>query len=329
MTPQRAKTILSSTVKVLVAIALLYVVFGSGKIDLSKLGHLFTLQLGLPLLVLIVFNLYFASERWRVLLSSQGFPSTRTEIVRLTLIGSFFNYAIPGGVGGDVVKGFYFVRNHPSAKVKAAMTILLDRLIGLFSMNLMGLSSLLLYPDLIAERHEMKIILFFLSATFLGFCAAWALIFSRRIYESALNKKLSQILSRSQKLHDLYQVLCEYRHHKGAFIKAVGLSVFTQSLAILFFVLIGNYFNYQFTALNYLFAVPVGYIITAIPVSPAGIGVGQAAFYYLFNVVSGEKTDFGAIAISMVQVMTFGLSLIGAYFYIRMKKPQDKITEIA
>ena len=167
MDSSRLKTFVISTAKILVAIGLLYLVFGSGKIDLSKLGHLFTLQLGLPLFVLIVLNLFFASERWRVILSSQGFGAPRTEVVKLTLIGTFFNYAIPGGVGGDVVKGFYFVRSHPTAKLKAAMTILLDRLIGLFSMNLMGLSALLLYPDLIAARNEMKIILFFLSATFL------------------------------------------------------------------------------------------------------------------------------------------------------------------
>ena len=33
----------------------------------------------------------------------------------------------------------------------------------------------------------------------------------------------------------------------------------------------------------YFFLVPVGTVVQALPISPAGIGVGQAAFFFLFN----------------------------------------------
>ncbi|MNU01394.1 hypothetical protein D3C72_2447830 [compost metagenome] len=68
---------------------------------------------------------------------------------------------------------------------------------------------------------------------------------------------------------------------------------------------------------------------TAIPISPAGVGVGQAAFYFLFNVYTGTETELGPTVITAYQVGMFVLSLWGAFFYLRRKEklPDNQETQ--
>ena len=71
----------------------------------------------------------------------------------------------------------------------------------------------------------------------------------------------------------------------------------------------------------YVFAVPLGLIATALPISPAGVGVGQVAFSYLFDWSTGVKSAIGSNLITAHQIVTFFLSLSGGVFYLRRPKP--------
>jgi hypothetical protein len=66
----------------------------------------------------------------------------------------------------------------------------------------------------------------------------------------------------------------------------------------------------------FFFVAPLGFVLSAIPISPAGIGLGQAAFFFLFNAYLGQKTSIGPTCITVLQFATFCLSLFGLVFYI-------------
>ena len=53
--------------------------------------------------------------RWYYLLRAVGVPATYWESVRLSYIGFFFNSAVPGLTGGDLVKAFYIARQSPGS----------------------------------------------------------------------------------------------------------------------------------------------------------------------------------------------------------------------
>ena len=72
-----------------------------------------------------------------------------------------------------------------------------------------------------------------------------------------------------------------------------------------------------------LFAVPMGFLITAIPIAPAGIGVGQVGFSYLFQAYLDRPTQFGATAITAYQLTVVCWALVGALLYLRRKKPKE------
>jgi uncharacterized membrane protein YbhN (UPF0104 family) len=58
---------------------------------------------------------------------------------------------------------------------------------------------------------------------------------------------------------------------------------------------------------------------TAIPISPAGVGIGQAAFFFLFNEYLGHESDLGSVVITTYQIAQFILSLSGAIFNLARK----------
>lgn len=80
-----------------------------------------------------------AAWRWERLLHVQGIFLGRLRLMTLLLIGLFFNFFIPGGTGGDVVKVFYLIKEAPGRKTAAVLSVLIDRIVGLFSLIIMAL----------------------------------------------------------------------------------------------------------------------------------------------------------------------------------------------
>ncbi len=72
-----------------------------------------------------------------------------------------------------------------------------------------------------------------------------------------------------------------------------------------------------------LFAVPMGFLVTALPIAPAGVGVGQVAFAYLFQAYLQSDTQFGANSITAYQLSAVAWAIVGAFLYLRRKKPKE------
>jgi len=75
-----------------------------------------------------------SATRWQILLRVQGFRLSFRRVLSLTMIGVFFNFFIPGGTGGDAVKMFYLVQETPGRRGTAILSVVVDRLIGLFAL---------------------------------------------------------------------------------------------------------------------------------------------------------------------------------------------------
>jgi len=65
--------------------------------------------------------------------------------------------------------------------------------------------------------------------------------------------------------------------------------------------------------MSYFLLVPLGLLLTAIPVSPAGLGVGQVAFLALFHWVG---TSQGANLFTLYMASYVVINLTGALLYL-------------
>jgi glycosyltransferase 2 family protein len=316
----KLKTLSLSLLKLLLAAGLITWLVSSGKVDFLALKELLEpkwIAIGLSIVCL---NWFFAALRWKILLKTQGINLSYFEVMRLTMIGGFFNFVIPGGVGGDVVKGFYIARENPNERIKSIISIAIDRLLGLFSMVLMALFVLIYDIKFVLTRPELTIITISLSIVFILFMVFWVLIFSRRFVSKGWVERVLSRLPLSHSTTKIYRAFAEYKDAKNAFFKAILCSFISQFFSILFFIFAAHALNFTDISLHsFFFVVPIGFMITAIPISPAGVGVGQAAFYFLFNLVISSPSAVGAMTITALQIFNFIFGLFGAFFYITSK----------
>ena len=93
---------------------------------------------------LLAVLLYFIAQtllacRWVLLLRVQGVFISQFQAIRLTYMGLFYNNFMPGAVGGDLLKGWYITHHSEKhRRVEAAVTVFVDRIVGLIGMILVA-----------------------------------------------------------------------------------------------------------------------------------------------------------------------------------------------
>jgi glycosyltransferase 2 family protein len=109
-----------------------------------------------------------------------------------------------------------------------------------------------------------------------------------------------------------------YRNYPRVLLHAALLSFISQTFQILIFIAMAIWLGVtELSIADYLFLVPVGLVLTSIPISPAGVGVGQVAFYYLFNLALGKTSPVGPATVTAFQLSQIAWGLVGAVLYIQ------------
>lgn len=323
---KHTKKLLVQFFKILFSAAIIFWLIQSDKLNFSALKNLLNPAMAAMAVCLVLLNLFLASERWRTLIRSQGLKVGAFPVFKLSLIGSFFNFAMPGGVGGDVIKAFYFNRTQHSSnsKVIAVTSVLMDRVLGLFAMILLALLVMIYDLKHVFTIPALNTLFWFILGLFVAFVIALALIFSPGVYNSGALKQVIEKLPLAHKFMKLYESMHLYGKDGTRFATVITLSLLSQFCSIVFLILAGQAAGFtDIPATTYFLVAPLGYMATAIPVSPAGVGVGQAAFYFLFNIYLGETSEVGPTVITAFQVTMFVVSLLGAFFYLRIKERVD------
>ena len=320
-TVTQAGKALRTVAKIAFAAALIFWMIHTGVLDFHALAKLASPGILSFCLACVFLQLYICNYRWLVLLRAQGFASSMRETMPLTLIGMFFNFFMPGGVGGDVVKGYYLLQDHPDKKFAGAVSIFMDRMIGFFIMIGTAFVAIFFSLGFVMQSREMQTIALGVAALFLGFFVFYFLSLSKLLQNTWAGKLLFTVIPGGKKIHRLYEVLHSYRKSPRALVVTALVSVLNQMLMIVFVYVIGQALSIDIPLRIYCFLVPLGSVVQALPLSPAGIGVGQAAFLFLFNLYLGRESVLGPTAMTAMQATNFFWGLTGAFFYLQRKKP--------
>lgn len=319
----KLKTAGFAALKIILAVGLVTWIVKRGGLDPNALKVALEPKAFLILGLLVFVQIVFANARWLVLLKGQGFPTNTKQTLPLTLIGMFFNYAMPGSVGGDIIKGYYLAQDYPDKKLSSGVSVFMDRLIGLFVMVFSGAIAVLAFRErLVGDRRLMAIATgaLALTAVFLVFLA---ISLSRRLqsplrfFTAALRR-----VPGHKVIHEIYHAMHSYRYRTFELSIAVLLSVINQILLIAFFYFAAQLLGEPDIPLStFWFCIPIGLVATSAPITPAGVGVGQAVFFFLFEATLGHPSQVGSVGITLLQVFQFLLGLVGAFFYLRRGAP--------
>lgn len=318
----KIKQTLTTTAKVAFAAALIYWMIRKGAIDFDVFMRLAT-PLMVTFGVVATFGQIFINNyRWLCLMRGQGFESSVRLTMPLSLIGMFFNFVMPGGVGGDVIKGYYLLQQHPKQKFAAAVSIFMDRVMGFFVMSATAFFALFLNWQAVARSHELRAIALGVAGLFIGFLVFFFISLSKVLQKKSIARILFDSLPGGQKLRRIYDTLHSYHKAPSALVMASALSLGNIGIMVVFCYVVGLSMGVTELPFSmYCFLVPIGVIVQALPISPAGIGVGQAAFFFLFNLSLGKESQIGPTAITTMQILQFVWGIVGAFFYLQRKKP--------
>lgn len=307
--------------KILVAVALITFLVKSGHLDPKDLWALMTISNVCLALALVGLSTAVAAWRWVLLLNSRGFQIGFFYGLSLYLIGIFFNYALPGAVGGDVVRGYYLVADFPKQKLDAILSILIDRILGLYSFFILTLVAVAFDFQFVIGHEQVRLVALLAFLLFLGMTCFFLVVFSHRLGHLC---GLGLLERRIQIVEKVVMAFRRYGQNRQIIFISVLVSLLAQLITMLFFyqvAVVSGEVAVTWRAI--LFAVPMGFLITAIPISPAGIGVGQVAFLYLFRTYMQSDSQFGATSVTAYQLAMVAWALVGAVFYLRRRKPKE------
>jgi len=143
----KASRLLVNSLKLLLTILLLYLVFQS--VDLSKISHhlkTFSLKSLIFLLLACWAGQLLCSERWRIFATSLQMQGSYRSFVQMYFAGMFFNIGLPSLIGGDVVKAYVVSRKCGKPLQIGFASVLQDRAAGLISLLVYGSLAILIYP---------------------------------------------------------------------------------------------------------------------------------------------------------------------------------------
>lgn len=253
--------------------------------------------------------------RWYLLVIALGLPFRIRDSMRIGFIGYFFNLLIPGAVGGDLAKSILLAKDQ-KRKTAAVASVLVDRIIGLFSLILLCSAAIALSWFRLGQHPELRKIAEWTGWLLLGASVGVALLFSRHVHRSFLVRWVRRLPVVGGVFGEAVDALQAYGEKKPVLLVTIAMSVIGH---------LGFVTAYRCTQLampyepppafvHYMLA-PLGVMVSAIPLTPGGVGIAEGAMAKLFEYAGYS----GALALMMmlsyrgIQIAT---ALFGMGYYL-------------
>ncbi|MEB0262385.1 MULTISPECIES: lysylphosphatidylglycerol synthase transmembrane domain-containing protein [unclassified Mucilaginibacter] len=284
---QRLWGITKLVLKFAVTAALLYYVFSKVPLQKVKL-RLIHANYWWMLAALVCFFLSMIMSSWRL---SSFFKSIKLKLdprfnFRLYLLGLFYNFLLPGGIGGDGYKIYLLNKTYKLPAKKVFWAIMFDRLSGLWAIGLITVALIFLIPQI--DIHIGIPLSIFVVASLIYYFVA-------------------------------YKFFREYTHY---FWQAHLKALVVQSLQVtaIVFILFGQDFTGKFSP--YLLSFLISALATIIPISVGGAGIRETVFQQLTKVfpMDVDLAVFLPISFYLISII---VALSGIYYVLRPSRLEE------
>jgi glycosyltransferase 2 family protein len=263
--------------------------------------------------VLTLLGAAIESKRLGLLLKSQGIGLPFAHGYRVVAIGAFFNFCIPGGTGGDVMKLYYLASENRRQVIELATVLLVDRAVALFSLLLLVVALAIFDAQLVQEYVLVQFLIAIAVAGLLGLLLFAALSCSPQFRVSRLYRFVVTKMPLHRYLQRISDALWRFRDHKAALLGAAVLSMLGHVALAVMLVGVASVFIPLAPPLAVCLLSFLGLLANALPITPGGLGVGEAAFEGLFGAVGFAG---GAALILAWRLGMLPLCILGCILYM-------------
>jgi glycosyltransferase 2 family protein len=206
--------------------------------------------------------------RWHIVLGAETTSPGPWTLLKIVLVGLFFNQALPSGVGGDAIRAWRCHRL--GIGVAAAIrSLVLDRVSGYVVTVVLFAAGLPVLLRVLPDARQRYGVVVLLAAALCGLLALFVIDYlPPRLLRFRLIAELA-VLSR------VGRRLFARPAWSGA---VVGLAVATVGLTVLAFMLVADSLGINLPFISWIVIVPPVTLIQLVPVSLAGWGVRELGF---------------------------------------------------
>lgn len=255
--------------------------------------------------------------RLALLFRSQNLHLSFYNGYRVVSIGALFSFVIPGGTGGDVAKLYYLASENRGHTPEIATILLVDRVVALFALLvLIVVLAVSSYP-VVWQLQPVQVMV--AASVFAG---VLILLFMVLAFSPALRKWsiYSTIIDRmpgGQFIDRIFLALHAFKDHRKSLLQAAGISMIGHMALMAMFAVLSQILMPGIAVSTAILLSLLGMLANALPITPGGIGVGEAAFDWLFALL-GYKG--GAQLILAWRISILPICILGAVFYMLGKR---------
>ena len=334
---KRSSPWLGNTLRISLGVLAIYLLVHSGALNPHLLKQAMVRH---PLWYVEAFLLYsvilegIAYLRWYWLLRAAKVNVSAGFVLRLHLIGLFFSGILPGGTGGDFVKGFYLLRGRDKAEGAAAIgTMVVDRVAGTLGLIWLGtLTNIWNY-----KLWEDSPILGAQAFVFLGASVATLILIFTYLAPWKSRKSIDSLTMESNPEHGFWKglwiSLAAFRSSPWVFMGVILLAMCVHLSIVGVYALCAEMLEVDLPFKIHAYVVPALTLINGIPISPAGLGFGEQGGKVLYNVIDKARgmathghTEIPALFHSIVLLTS--LLCAPAYFFMKVKKENETNVDV-
>jgi glycosyltransferase 2 family protein len=207
----------------------------------------------------------FSALRWHIVLAAETTSPGSWTLLKIVLVGLFFNQVLPSGVGGDAVRAWRCHRLGISAGA-AIRSLVLDRVSGYMVTVVLFAAGLPVLLHILPNARQRYGIVLLLGAALCGLLALFLIDYlPRGLLRFRLFAELAALSREGRRLF-------ARPARSGA---VIGLATATVGLSILAFMLVAESLGVDLSFVSWLVIVPPVSLIQLVPVSLAGWGVRE------------------------------------------------------
>jgi uncharacterized membrane protein YbhN (UPF0104 family) len=257
--------------------------------------------------------------RWHALLGALSIDVSRWRIFMINMVGAFYNTFMPGSTGGDLLKAYY-ASKQTRHKLRAVMSVVIDRAIGLLALVILG-GTMGLYqwlrgdPDDPSTRKCMQVAIG--SGVILGITAlGLAVFFIPFLRKWTLLDLFLRKLPGQRHVRNAVETLETYGRRPALVLAAILVTLPVHATVVLSAMFAGMALGLPLHPLYYWVVVPVVVLAGSIPISPQGAGVMEAFAFILTRGHGATVSHVLALTMS-IRLVQIGWNLLGGIFVIR------------